>query len=542
MDYKKFPIFKGISPEAEAYLDRLDACLQKNKIKLEPEEVFIRKVDLYYDFLRERDKKDQSKFAQNIEENLQRQASQHGRVFFPFMIGNIYDQRRNVKNETTMSASEYQNILQNWEKRADGLDISHGDGDIASGWIYKTSPEYWKKRKAGKPIHRFILNVDPNSRLLSHLDDFAKKYGCQYKCAETKHIAYSRPDTIVIYTADERFNEQKNELAKLAAPYVRSNGDELLDGDKIAPGLYTASERDRKDIEQLIKKAQTIYPRLADNLQNTLDQNPSKQHPLSLGQYTIFNDICESMAILKGLKSAEKTQTATSDNEKHTTTSILKEGISGPYSKSEDVLKFSKMPELANTTRAKYKLEPNNPDVMIIEGTDKDGRHTFTLSRNKKTGIYTYQGGHPQKIYSNDPKLNFPPLPETALASFKENHNIALNKAFIKAEMRNGVTFREGDKTISVKQGKVGEHENCFVFVNYSSDGKPLTKFVLDRTTGFYVAQDFKTGEQFTNSPKLTNKKLRELPPEVMKKFQNRIKIAENHILQQRTLSKDNSR
>lgn len=539
MNYSDFPIFKGITPEAEAYLNKFDAYLQKSGTKLAQEEIFIRKVDLYYDYLNELNKKDKSKFTENIEKNLQRETAENGGPSLIFMCNGIYASRRNVKNTPAMSDPDYGKTMKQWKNNNSGLDIIEGNGLGGAGWIFKVSKKYWSDKRAGKPLHRFVLNVDPNEQLLGHLDKFAEKYACQYKCAETSAIAYSRPDTIVIYTADERFNEQKNELSQLIKPYVRKNGNEILDGEKVAEGLHTAPEYGRKDIEQLIKKSRSSYPRLSNHLQSILDNDPGKSHPLSLGQFTILNDIYESMAILKGQKSPEKKKAQTQDqtpppnSPKQTAKDILAEGIKGPYSKSEDILNFKKMPELAGTAKADYKLKPNNPDVLNINGTDKDGRPTFSLSLNQKTGFYTYQGGRPEKIYSNDPKLNFPPLPETALSSLKENQRIAVGKAAVKAEMRNGISFAEGDKKISVRQESVGEHENCFVFENYSLDGKPLTKFVVDRTTGVYIAQDYRTGEKFTNSPKMADKKLRELPPEVINKFQNRIKTAENLVMQQ---------
>lgn len=173
-------------------------------------------------------------------------------------------------------------------------------------------------------------------------------------------------------------------------------------------------------------------------------------------------------AVTKAQAEAQKQKEKTSEQQdgkdipetteqKQTARDILKEGIEQPYSKSEEIKKFVVMPELANTETIDCVLSKNNPDKIAINGTDKDGKYTFALSYDQKTGIYSYRGGKPEKIYSNDPNLKFPPLPKEALSSLQENQRRATFKAKVQAEMRNGVEFVDGDKKISIKQAKEGK-------------------------------------------------------------------------------------
>ncbi len=214
MNYQDFPVFKGITPEIEAYLDRFDEFLKKNNLNLSPEEILIRKIELFSDYI---DEKNNKNFAKNIEKNLQKQAGEHGGVSLFFLARGMYGNRRNVDNEKKMGDREYYNLIENWKSKKNDLKVSFGDGSLASGWVYKTSPSY----NPQNDLHRFILNVGPNQNLFEELDKFALKYNCQYKCAESQNEAYSKPDTIVIYTSDERIEEQKKTLSILIKPYSR---------------------------------------------------------------------------------------------------------------------------------------------------------------------------------------------------------------------------------------------------------------------------------------------------------------------------------
>lgn len=387
MDYKSLPIFKGITPATELYLNQFDIELQKNNIKLAPEDILIRKADLFYDYLSSiRDvqsgAKSQNQINQNLNKRLAFLSNPKGNVSLWMLMKSIYGYRRKVENTPKFSAYEYSQCIQQWRKVQNGLSVSTGQKiegqEVATGWIYKESPQYRLNKKAGKPLHRFILNVDPSKELLDKLDKFALKYACQYKCAEDMQEAYNRPDTIVIYTADERIHEQQDELKKLVAPCVRQNGNELLDGVRISDGLYTSPEPQRELIEQLEKRARVVYPRLADLLKGELDNNKK----LSLGEFTIYQQICDSVAIEKGMHNTPQRLTYNSDDIK-----VKEELAKGIVFQDKD---------------KKVRVSVEDGKIIHIQIKDKEGKPFLDFEIDKETKQYVAKNMQSGNIYSND--------------------------------------------------------------------------------------------------------------------------------------------
>ncbi len=297
MDYTLYPIFSGITKEALEYLDGFDNYLKKRRLTIGFQDLFITKIYLYYTWL---STKADFKDGKNLNSVLyhEYEIAVNG-ISLLALEGVIYDFRRTVKNAPISDEYLYFEMINQWKTMNPELEILGGGDPTKSpdGWIFKTSSGYHEAKKQNKELHRFILNVDPNLTLLNRLDKFAVKYGCSYKVAESQNIAYNRPDSIVIYTADERFNQQVEDLKGIISPYVRKKGDNLLDGNRIGPGLYSADkEPDRNDIDNIVKQLQIIYPRLANHLTSILN-NTTKRHPLSFGQFKIYKDIFESLNI-----------------------------------------------------------------------------------------------------------------------------------------------------------------------------------------------------------------------------------------------------
>lgn len=509
MNYSELPIFKGITPEAAAYIDRFDDLTKKYNNNLSDEEIFLRKISLFSDYMDDdANKKDLSKFSENVERRLHESAKgnyNHDVKLFLFFRG-LYGVRRFAKNDTKISSQEYYSMLENWKTKSSELEVSYGSGNVASGWVYKTHPKYYEDSKKGKDVHRFILNVDPSSQLFEKLDDFAIKYHCQYKCAESKSSAYERPDTIVIYTADGRLDEQKKELAGIIKPYIRKNGNELLDGEKISDGFHIASERSREDIKKLIEKSNKIYPRLGEYLDSILLNNPKRNHPLSLGEFTVLEDFYKSIEILKNPERTRK------DNQQSLDVSdIYKEGVKNNFSvlpSQESSLRT----EMKSTATAEFKTDHKNPDVMNIEGTDKDGKHTFSFRVDKTTGYYTYAGGKPEKIFSNEPGTRFSPLPEADLDCLKYNNRLSKTVANRNVILKRGVQYKDGDKTVTVFRPKDGMVEIRVV----GADGKPASWFCINTKTNEYRAKNFKAGKKYSNMSKDKGKGYEELPGNLM--------------------------
>ncbi len=84
-----------------------------------------------------------------------------------------------------------------------------------SSFLFKSSQGYSdnsEKIKDGiipDTSHRYVLNVDQHPELYKKLEEFAIKYNCAYKSHILLEKAEKRPDTVVIYTADTRYKEQR---------------------------------------------------------------------------------------------------------------------------------------------------------------------------------------------------------------------------------------------------------------------------------------------------------------------------------------------
>ena len=133
-------------------------------------------------------------------------------------------------------------------------------------------------------------------------------------------------------------------------PYVRTNGNSLLDGEKLEDGLHYATEKSRTDIQNLIEEAKGIYPRLARNLTDILN-NTTKNHPLSLGEFTIYKDILDSMSVVKNPNPQQKNRNLNlNKNERQSAQSILEEGIEVPFAQAIDAK--TSLIEIKNTEKA----------------------------------------------------------------------------------------------------------------------------------------------------------------------------------------------
>ncbi len=175
---------------------------------------------------------------------------------------------------------------------------------------------------------------------------------------------------------------------------------------------------------------------------------------------------------------------------------MYKEGFSMDFS----VLSYndaSFRSELKSTTKAKFKADSKNSDILNIEGTDKYGKHTFSFRVDRTTGYYIYAGGKPEEIFSNDPSSKFPPLPKTVLECLKHNNRLSKTIAARNAILRVGVQYTEDNKQINVTRSK-----DKIVEIRISgADKKPVSWFCINTETGEYKSMDCKTNKKYSNIP-----------------------------------------
>lgn len=133
----------------------------------------------------------------------------------------------------------------------------------AHGWHYR-SPKTHQNNKA---IDRVSVNALADKNLIKELDDLfsSGKVKGYYKTPDQALNWLERHDPITIYL-DEAANENTLDAIKsVCQKYIRSTDDVLL-GDKFAPGMALQKSPTTKDIEDLLSQAQTVDPQLENVL------------------------------------------------------------------------------------------------------------------------------------------------------------------------------------------------------------------------------------------------------------------------------------
>lgn len=296
VDIRSLPLFKDISEGELIALDNYMRILEENNIQRSPQEQLLDMISIFASARGghnlSSDKEDnvigEDKFLLATAKTDWNDAAQ-----LSILQGKIYSFKRYVAYKPPFKIEDMESPTPAVEA-VEKAQLNQGNLARVSDegyWIRKYGQGYFDNIKANpqKELHRFILNVNPSEDLFQKLDDFAFKFGCQYKFPHL--LSWNgRIDPVVIYTSDDRIAEQQKELVKIAAPYVRrermTNG---LDGTRIADGIFMAKERDKSDILALAQKAEPRLPKLAAKLRQ--EAQDSRNHPLSLGEFLAYEAI-----------------------------------------------------------------------------------------------------------------------------------------------------------------------------------------------------------------------------------------------------------
>lgn len=290
--------FKNAHPSMLAAIDTYEKILVENNIQREPKDRFFDMMSIYTSSLSTQngDPKlrghviGENKFLLATAKTDWSQASA-----LHILQGKIYTAKRFVTYSPPFDIDE----PTNQQKVADIETAQMQQGSLArvkdeGYWIRKYGQGYFDniKKDPHKEVHRFILNVNPTPELFQKLDAFSEKYGCQYKFPHIESWNM-RIDPVVMYTSDDRVNEQIKELIAIASPNVRTEMmTNDLDGQRLADGIFMAKERDKKDILALAQKAENNLPELATYLR-TVAQD-TRNHPLSLGEFLSYEEIIDT--------------------------------------------------------------------------------------------------------------------------------------------------------------------------------------------------------------------------------------------------------
>ena len=127
------------------------------------------------------------------------------------------------------------------------------------GWHYRI-PNF---RQGKETVDRISVNALADESLIRELDDLfsSGKVKGYYKTPDQALNWLERHDPITIYLDEAANKNTLDAIKSVCQKYIRSTDDVLL-GDKFAPGMALQKSPTTKDIEALLSQAQTVDPQL----------------------------------------------------------------------------------------------------------------------------------------------------------------------------------------------------------------------------------------------------------------------------------------
>lgn len=124
-----------------------------------------------------------------------------------------------------------------------------------NGWHYRMPVG----RQSAKTVDRISVNALADENLIKALDDlFASgKVKGYYKTPETSLNWLERHDPITIYLDEKATPKTLDEVKNVCEKYIRSKED-VLSGNKFAPGMALQKSPNEQDIEALLTQAKNI--------------------------------------------------------------------------------------------------------------------------------------------------------------------------------------------------------------------------------------------------------------------------------------------
>ena len=162
----------------------------------------------------------------------------------------------------------------------------------ASSWIFRI-PEGVKTTHSN---HRYAINAQPSIELIKKLSEYAIKHQMYFKTCNPQ-VWEDRIDSIVIYSPHPSNESESNELKQIVQPYIRRECPQRtndMDGTLIAEGLIIAKESSLAECLNLKRKLNSINPALSEVLEREFGKENGQTIPLSLGYFTVFQNILDS--------------------------------------------------------------------------------------------------------------------------------------------------------------------------------------------------------------------------------------------------------
>lgn len=150
----------------------------------------------------------------------------------------------------------------------------------AHGWHYRMQ----NSRHTNKTVDRISVNALADENLIKALDDlFASgKVKGYYKTPEQSINWLERHDPITIYLDEAADKSTLDSVKAVCEKYIRSTDDVLL-GDKFAPGMALQKSPTTQDIEALLSQAKSVDPQLENVLRKQFTELSTGELKTSAG-------------------------------------------------------------------------------------------------------------------------------------------------------------------------------------------------------------------------------------------------------------------
>lgn len=168
-----------------------------------------------------------------------------------------------------------------------GKDSAFARVKESNGWHYRYPLHLNGKLST---VDRISVNAAADKKLIKDLDEFMQneKINGYYKTPEFSTQWLMRHDPVTIYLGEKATPELLSKIEKLTKPYIRSTEDVLV-GQKFAPGLALEKSPKPQDIQNLINQADKIDPLLSKVFTNEMTRNGKLK--ASAGEVTAANRI-----------------------------------------------------------------------------------------------------------------------------------------------------------------------------------------------------------------------------------------------------------
>lgn len=161
-----------------------------------------------------------------------------------------------------------------------------------NGWHYRMP----NIRQGNRTIDRVSVNAVADENLIKALDDLfgTGKVKGYYKTPDMGVNWLERHDPITIYLDEKATPETLKNIKTTCEKFIRSTND-VLSGDKFAPGFALQKSPDAQDIETLLSKAKNIDPALEKVLRTNFTRIETGELKTSAGYMDAAKKIIESI-------------------------------------------------------------------------------------------------------------------------------------------------------------------------------------------------------------------------------------------------------